>query len=123
MVTGWGDRMEHILRHSIFALLHLPGSTLLDIADILRSESKESETNRKLILEVVRNAEARRFWQHDFIRYRSDEFGPPKHKLSKLLVSESRPAGLFIYILMKHTVSSLIHWKMLSPRPGSMVSV
>ena len=38
-VTGWGDRMEHILRHSIFALLHLPGSTLLDIADILRSGS------------------------------------------------------------------------------------
>ncbi|MEN6428741.1 MAG: hypothetical protein ABFE13_25615 [Phycisphaerales bacterium] len=86
-VTGWGDRMEHILRHSIFALLHLPGSTLLDIADILRSSSKESEVNRKLILEVVDNEEARRFWQYDFIRYRSDEFGPPKHKLSKLLVS------------------------------------
>jgi hypothetical protein len=86
-VTGWGDRMEHILRHSIFALLHLPGSTLLDIADILRSGCKESEVNRRLILEVVENEEARRFWQHDFIRYRSDEFGPPKHKLSKLLVS------------------------------------
>jgi hypothetical protein len=86
-VTGWGDRMEHILRHSIFALLHLPGSTLLDIADLLRSNSKESESNRKLILEVIENEEARKFWQHDFIRYRSDEFGPPKHKLSKLLVS------------------------------------
>ena len=86
-VTGWGDRMEHILRHSIFALLHLSGSTLLDIADILRRSSKESEINRKLILEVIQNEEARRFWQHDFTRYRSDEVGPPKHKLSKLLVS------------------------------------
>ena len=86
-VTGWGDRMEHILRHSIFALLHLPGSTLLDIADILRSGSQESEVYRRLILEVVENEEARKFWQHDFLRYRSDEFGPPKHKLSKLLVS------------------------------------
>jgi len=38
-------------------------------------------------LEVIENEEARKFWQHDFIRYRSDEFGPPKHKLSKLLVS------------------------------------
>jgi hypothetical protein len=85
-VTGWGDRMEHILRHSIFALLHLPGSTLLDIADLLRSKSTESESNRKLILEVIENEEARKFWQHDFIHYRSDEFGPPKHKLSKLLV-------------------------------------
>lgn len=100
-VTGWGDRMEHILRHSIFALLHLPGSTLLDIADLLRSGSKESEASRRLILEVVQNEEARMFWQHDFMRYRSDEFGPPKHKLSKLLVSGtislmlSQPNGSF----------------------------
>ncbi len=85
-VTGWGDRMEHILRHSIFALLHLSGSTLLDIADILRSGSGASEATRKLILEVVDNEEARRFWQHDFSFYRPDEFAPPKHKLSKLLV-------------------------------------
>jgi len=86
-VTGWGDRMEHILRHSIFALLHLSGSTLLDVADLLRAGSKDSEILRKLILEVVENEEARRFWEHDFARYKPDEFGPPKHKLSKLLVS------------------------------------
>lgn len=85
-VTGWGDRMEHILRHSIFALLHLSGSTLLDIADLLRSSSKQSENNRKFILDVIDNEEARKFWQYDFIRYRPDEFTPPKHKLSKLLV-------------------------------------
>ncbi|MFC1761017.1 type IV secretory system conjugative DNA transfer family protein [Planctomycetota bacterium] len=85
-VTGWGDRMEHILRHSIFALLHLSGSTLLDIADLLRGSSKESETTRRLILDVVENEEARKFWQHDFTRYRPDELTPPKHKLSKLLV-------------------------------------
>lgn len=85
-VTGWGDRMEHILRHSIYALLHLSGSTLLDIADILRRGSRESETTRKLILEVIQNEEARKFWQHDFTLYRPDEFAPAKHKLSKLLV-------------------------------------
>ena len=85
-VTGWGDRMEHILRHSIFALLHLSGSTLLDIADTLRGGSKESETTRKLILDVIENEEARKFWQHDFMRYRPDELTPAKHKLSKLLV-------------------------------------
>lgn len=85
-VTGWGDRMEHILRHSIFALLHLSGSTLLDIADLLRSSSKQSESNRKFILDIIDNEEARKFWQYDFIRYRPDEFTPPKHKLSKLLV-------------------------------------
>jgi hypothetical protein len=86
-VTGWGDRMEHILRHCIFALLHLSGSTLLDIADLLRVDSVESDVNRRLILEVIENEEARRFWQHDFANYRKDEYGPAKHKLSKLLVS------------------------------------
>jgi hypothetical protein len=42
---------------------------------------------RQLIIEVVDNEVARRFWQHDFENYRNDEFGPPRHKLSKLLVS------------------------------------
>jgi len=86
-ITGWGDRMEHILRHCIFALLHLTGSTFLDITDILRRSSKESETIRRLILDVVESQEARQFWQHDFMDYRADELGPAKHKLSKLLIS------------------------------------
>ena len=85
-VSGWGDRLEHILRHCIFALLHLSGSTLFDIAHLLRSSSRESETTRKLILDVIQNEEARKFWEHDFMLYRPDEFTPPKHKLSKLLV-------------------------------------
>ena len=86
-VTGWGDRMENILRHSIFGLLHLPQSTMLDIADLLRKDSAESESMRKLLIEVVENEEARKFWKYDFINYRSEELAPAKHKLSKLLVS------------------------------------
>ena len=85
-VSGWGDRLEHILRHCFFALLHLSGSSLLDIAHLLRSNSRESEVTRKLILDVLQNEEARKFWEYDFARYRPDEFTPPKHKLSKLLV-------------------------------------
>jgi hypothetical protein len=85
-VSGWGDRLEHILRHCIFALLHLSGSTLFDIAHLLRSDSRESEVTRKLIMDVLQNQEARKFWEHDFMRYRPDEFTPPKHKLSKMLV-------------------------------------
>ena len=81
--------MEHLLRHSFFGLLHLTGGTLLDVCDILRHGSKESEAIRKLILEVVQNEVAIQFWKHDFERYRPDEFGPPKHKLSKLLVSNT----------------------------------
>jgi hypothetical protein len=85
-VSGWGDRLEHILRHCIFALLHISGSTLFDIAHLLRRSSKESEVTRKLIMDVLENEEARKFWEYDFMLYRPDEFTPPKHKLSKLLV-------------------------------------
>ncbi|MFC1762898.1 hypothetical protein ACFL6U_12575, partial [Planctomycetota bacterium] len=86
-VTGWGDRMEHILRNHIYSLLHLPGSTLQDIPDILRVNSQDSKTMRDLFGDVVQSHEARKFWQHDFNDYRADEFGPAKHKLSKLLLS------------------------------------
>jgi len=87
LVEGWGDRMEHILRHCLLALLHLTGSTFLDITDILRRSSAESKAIRKLILDVVENEDARQFWQHDFEDYHNDDLGPPKHKLSKLLAA------------------------------------
>lgn len=87
LVEGWGDRMEHILRHCILALLHLTGSTFLEITDILRRNSTESKALRQRILDVVENEDARQFWQHDFVEYHTADLGPPKHKLSKLLAS------------------------------------
>jgi hypothetical protein len=86
-VTGWGDRMENILRHSFFALMHLSGTTFLDVSDMLRKKTPRSERIRKLMLEIIDNETARMFWQYDFDNYKNDELGPPKHKLSKLLVS------------------------------------
>jgi hypothetical protein len=85
-VTGWGDRLEHILRHGIFALLHLPGATLLDLSDLLRNATKETKEMQDLLLRVVQNEAARKYWRYDHANYKADEFGPPKNKLSKLLV-------------------------------------
>jgi len=84
-ITGWGDRMEHLLSHSIYGLMHLPGSSLLDVANILRygNESKDLISS---ILEVVDTQESRRFWQNDFKGYSAADLGPPKHKLSKFLL-------------------------------------
>ncbi len=87
VVTGWGDRMEHLLRHGLYALLQLPNSTLLDLSDLLRRKTDDSARLRKQILEVVENQTAREFWKNDFDRYSNEALGPPKHKLSKLLVS------------------------------------
>ena len=100
-VTGWGDRMEHILRQSILGLLHLPGSSLRDVYDIL-SHSAESEKIRQLVLETVDNDMCRQFWRDEIGKYKSDATGPPKHKLSKLLLSStgaslmlSQPENMF----------------------------
>lgn len=85
-VSDWGDRMEHLLRHGIFGLKHLEYTTLLDLSDLLRTGTPESREIRGLLLQVVQNEVAQQFWRYDYEKYRPDEFGPPKHKLSKLLV-------------------------------------
>ena len=87
VVTGWGDRLEHLLRHGIYGLLQLPNSTLLDLSNLLRRKSEESERLRKKIIKVVDNKSALEFWKQDFNRYSNEAMDPPKHKLSKLLVS------------------------------------
>jgi type IV secretory pathway TraG/TraD family ATPase VirD4 len=86
---GWGDRLEHLLRNIIFSMIQLGKSTFLDISNLMRNKSDESETLRKKILEVVDNETVRQFWIHDYKKYGKDDFGPPKNKLSKLLVSDS----------------------------------
>lgn len=84
---SWGDRMEHILRNMCFSLIHMPHSTVLDLAGLLRNKSEESKQLRKEILKVVDNVSVRQFWMHDFERYGKDDLGPPRNKLSKLLVT------------------------------------
>jgi len=87
VVTGWGDRLEHLLKHGLYGLLQLPDSTLLDLSNLLRKKSTESDHLRQEILKVVDNQTASLFWDKDFNRYPNEAFDPPKHKLSKLLLS------------------------------------
>jgi len=84
---GWGDRLEHLLRNMIFSLIHLPNSTFLDISNLLRNKSQDSKILRREVLKVVDNESARQFWLQDYEKYGKDDFGPPRNKLSKLLVS------------------------------------
>ncbi|MBU0717247.1 MAG: type IV secretion system DNA-binding domain-containing protein [Planctomycetes bacterium] len=85
-VMHWGDRLERFFREAFFALLHLPGSTLLDVSTVLRNTSDESKQLREEILQVVDGEEPRQFWKDEFGQYKKDDLGPPKNKLSKLLV-------------------------------------
>jgi hypothetical protein len=84
---GWGDRIETILRSIIFSLLHLPGSTFLDLAYLLRNDSKDNDDLIQEIREVVQNETCRLFWKHDYKGYKKTDLGPPINKLSKLLLS------------------------------------
>lgn len=88
-LTGWGDRLEHLLRHALFAVLHLPESNLRDVADLLRKKSRASRRIRDRLRAVLGNESARTFWEEDFDGYGQADLSPPAHKLSKLLVSDT----------------------------------
>jgi len=87
IVQGWGDRLENLLRHAIYALLLIPGSSFLDVSNLLRKKSKESLSLIEKIREVIDNETARIFWREDFTKYSAQDLNPPQHKLSKLLMS------------------------------------
>lgn len=87
IVEGWGDRLAHLLRHAFFALLHVPGASMRDVADLLRKGTPASNQIIRLILESpMTNDLARAFWTEDFPGYGKDDLRPPQHKLSKLLL-------------------------------------
>ena len=81
--------MEHLLRNMIYSLCHLEKGTFLDISNLLRNKSEESRILRREIIKVIDNEVVRQFWLHDYENYRKDDLGPPRNKLSKLLVSNS----------------------------------
>jgi hypothetical protein len=99
--SGWGDRLEHLLRNLFYSIMHLPKGTLLDVSNLLRNKSEESKILRREILDMIENETVRQFWHHDYPNYRKDDLGPPRNKLSKLLVSNtvslmlSQPESLF----------------------------
>jgi len=88
IVSGWGDRLEHLLRHALYGLMHLPDATLLDVANLLTQVSPERKRLCERIAKRVDNQFSRRFFEHDINEYRKDDFAPPQHKLSKLLLAD-----------------------------------
>jgi hypothetical protein len=86
LVEGWGDRLETIMKHGVFALKHLEHASFLDLSDLLRTGTDASKQLKELILQVVQNEVSQQFWANDYERYRAEEFGPVRHKLSKLLI-------------------------------------
>jgi hypothetical protein len=94
VTTGWGHRIETLMRQAFYGLIQTGEGTLLDVALLLSTESAERERIRLRVLEVVENEKARHFWEHELKTYRKDDFAPVQHKLSKLLLYDT-PALMF----------------------------
>lgn len=81
---AWGVRMEHILRHALYALLEIRDATLPDILRLLTDDAY-----RKCVAGQLTNDQVRSFWQEEYpnyaIRYRADGIGPIQNKVGAFL--------------------------------------
>lgn len=82
----WGPRMEYILRNAILTLLEYPGSTLIDLQQLL---SDKDFRNR--VLEKVETIQLKDFWQKEFDKYsawlKSDAVSPIQNKVGQFLTA------------------------------------
>lgn len=109
IVSGWGDRLEHLLRQAVLAVLYLPDGCLLDVANLLRVKSPEHRALSQRVLQAIPQGQLRSFWENDISNYGKADLAPPQHKLSKLLSAGpislmlSQPASAFRFSeMMSH---------------------
>lgn len=58
---SWGNRMEHLLRYSLYALLEQPKTDLREIIPLLIDKDF-----RRLVLHHVTDTQVRQFWQKEY---------------------------------------------------------
>lgn len=86
----WGDRLAHVLRNGLIGLSYLPQQTLLDLYQLVRQKSSQSDELRKRIVDAAIDEPVRAFWDRDFLKdYREADLASPKHKLHKLIAGGS----------------------------------
>ena len=86
----FGDRVEHILRYACIGLLHIPRPCVMDIYNLLRIRTTESEQLRERILAVVQDAPVRSFFHGDYIgNYSKSDLHAPLRPVSKLVTAGS----------------------------------
>ncbi len=87
VVEGWGDRLEYLLRLTLYGLALLPDSTFADVSEVL-ADGPRCAGLKRAVLQRSNNALLRRFWEHDLGKYRAADRAPVQHKLIKLLSEE-----------------------------------
>jgi DNA helicase HerA-like ATPase len=82
----WGPRMEYILRNALLTLLEYPGSTLIDLQQLLSDKDF-----RNKVLQKVETVQLKDFWQKEFDKYsawlKSDAVSPIQNKVGQFLTA------------------------------------
>lgn len=87
VTDGWGDRLEHILRHLIIAAVQLPEGCLLDVLLALERDTDRGKRVRNRMIESCADPMVQNFLVQFGKRYKDADINPVQHKLSKLLMS------------------------------------
>jgi hypothetical protein len=80
--TGSAPRLETILRQALYALMQVPGSTLLDLERLL---DRGDESFRVQVIGQLRDEDARRFWSSTYPAYPKDAHLAVVNRLGRLL--------------------------------------
>jgi len=76
----WSDKMDHLLRYAIIALLNVPGSSIVSLRRLLSDDEFRAEVVRRSTDDAVR-----RFWEVEFPSRRQEfEAGPLSQLLNRL---------------------------------------
>lgn len=85
---SWGPRLEYILRNTILTLLSVPGTTLLQVPEILTNESYRQKVVEKMTDQVLKN-----FWLNEFNKMppqmKSEAVSPILNKVGQFLSSQT----------------------------------
>ena len=78
--NSWSDKMDHVLRYAINALLNIPGASVVSLRRLLSDDQFRAEVVKRSTDEAVR-----RFWEVEFPSRRQEfEEGPISQLLNRL---------------------------------------
>ncbi len=78
--SSWSDKMDHLVRYSIIALLNIPGTSIVSLRRLLSDDNFRAQVVSRSTDESVR-----RFWEVEFPARRGEfEAGPVSQLLNRL---------------------------------------
>ncbi|SYZ71876.1 hypothetical protein TRIP_C10075 [Candidatus Zixiibacteriota bacterium] len=77
-----GPRMDEILRHTLYALMERPGSTLLDIEPLL---DRQDVTLRNEVIRTTSDEQTRQFFQHIYPQFPKDAHFPVVNRIGRII--------------------------------------